>query len=66
MANEMITLFPLMFEFIGTFILGFTVAVTANNYILVGLAIWLCGLIGSKVSGAHVNPAITLANIIRY
>ena len=62
----MITLFPLMFEFIASFILGFTFAVSRNNFILMGLALWLCGLIGAKVSGAHVNPAITLAHIIRY
>lgn len=51
-------------ELTGTFIIAFALGVSAN-YIAVGSIIGCLTLISYPVSGAHFNPAITLALLIR-
>jgi aquaporin Z len=55
----------LIAEFVGTFALVLSVLMTACNPIAVGgsLAI-IIALIG-KVSGGHVNPAVSLAMLLK-
>lgn len=65
MPSPTVSLVALICEFIGTLILAYTYAMTAGSAGVMGLAIWVCGLIGGKISGAIINPAITLAFALR-
>ncbi|MCC6691235.1 MAG: aquaporin family protein [Bacteroidia bacterium] len=47
-------------EFIGTFFLAFTVSLTGNP-LAIGAALMVLIYMGGSVSGAHYNPAITIA-----
>ena len=58
-------IYALIFELVGTFILAFTYSTVGPNPMAMGIALWFIGLIGGKISGAHVNPAVTLAYMIR-
>src|SRR5437762_11072222 len=51
-------------EFIGTFFLVLTVALTGNP-IAIGAVLMVMIYMGGNISGAHYNPAVTLAVIIR-
>jgi aquaporin Z len=62
----------LIVEFIGTFVLVFTVGMTiidpgASAYapLAIGLALMVVVYAGGHVSGAHYNPAISLAVLLR-
>lgn len=66
----MSTFGAVVFEFIGSFILTSTYAFqyTSNHpggWFIMGNALAVIILLGGRVSGAHVNPAITLAFMIR-
>lgn len=64
MASSSINLKALIFEFFGTLTYVYTYAMTGPNIVL-GITLWVLGLIGEKISGAHINPAITLVNALR-
>ena len=50
----------LLTEFIGTFFLMLTVLVSGGNAILIGAALALIVFLTGGISGAAVNPALTL------
>lgn len=54
----------LIIEFIGTFFLVFTVAV-AGNPVATGAIVIALVYMGGHISGAHFNPAVTLAAYVR-
>ena len=54
----------MIFEFFGTLTYVYTYAMIGPSLFL-GITLWVLGLIGGKISGAHINPAITLANALR-
>jgi aquaporin Z len=51
----------LLAEFIGTFALTLAVLMTAGNALAVGGSLAVITALIGKVSGAHVNPAVSLA-----
>jgi aquaporin Z len=51
-------------EFIGTFFLVLIVALTAQPYVI-GAVLMIMVFAGGHISGAHYNPAVTLAVLIR-
>jgi aquaporin Z len=51
-------------EFIGTFFLVLTVGLTGNP-LAIGAALMVMIYAGGHISGAHYNPAVTLAVLIR-
>jgi len=51
-------------EFIGTFFLVITIALTGNA-IAIGAALMVMIYMGGHISGAHYNPAVSLAIFIR-
>lgn len=48
-------------ELIGTFILTTIVMVTSGNILVVGITVIALVAIFNKISGAHVNPVVTIA-----
>ncbi len=53
-----------LIEFIGTFFLVLTIGLT-NNPIAIGVILIAMVYMGGHISGAHYNPAVTVAMIIR-
>ena len=51
-------------EFIGTFFLVFTIALTGDP-VAIGCMLMVMVYMGGHISGAHYNPAVTLAVLIR-
>ena len=51
-------------EFIGTFFLVLTIGLTANP-IAIGVMLMVMVYMGGHISGAHYNPAVSIAMIIR-
>lgn len=51
-------------EFIGTFFLVLTIGLTGNP-LAIGAALMVMVYAGGHISGAHYNPAVTLAVLIR-
>jgi len=55
---------PLVAEFFGTFALLMAIFVTGNAFVIGGTLAVLVLLLGD-VSGAHVNPAVSLAMLLK-
>jgi len=51
----------LMAEFFGTYLLALIILSSGGNPVLSGSALGLILLLTGKISGGHVNPAISLA-----
>ena len=47
-------------EFVGTLILLFMIIITRNP-LMIGLTLTTIIIIGEKISGAHFNPAVSVA-----
>ena len=56
--------FPLLAEFFGTFLLLISILATGNAYII-GATLALVILLIGGVSGAHVNPAVSAAMLVK-
>lgn len=61
----MVSALPLLAEFLGTFLLVLSILASGNNAFVVGGALALIILLVGNLSGAHVNPATSLAMFIR-
>ena len=62
--GRMMTVLPLIGEFLGTFLFVISILVTGNPVVIgavLALVIWLL----SKISGGHVNPAVSLAFLLK-
>ena len=60
----MMNVLPLFAEFLGTFLFVLSILVTGNAVVIgatLALIVWLL----SKISGGHVNPAVTLAFFLK-
>lgn len=55
---------PLLAEFLGTFLLVLSIMATGNAFIVGGALALIILLIGG-LSGAHVNPAVSLSMFLR-
>jgi len=55
---------PLVAEFFGTFMLLMSIFVTGNAFVIGGTLALVILLLGS-VSGAHVNPAVSVAMLLK-
>jgi len=55
---------PLLAEFLGTFLLIMSILVTGNALVIGGTLALLVLLLGG-VSGAHVNPAVSVAMLLK-
>jgi len=56
--------FPLLAEFFGTFLLLISILATGNAYVI-GATLTLLILLIGGVSGAHVNPAVSAAMLVK-
>jgi aquaporin Z len=48
-------------EFLGTLLIVLCALVSGGNFLVVGAAVAVAVFFAGKISGGHVNPAITLA-----
>ena len=61
----MIDSIALLGEFLGTFLLVLSVFASGGNAYVVGLTLAVIILLIGKLSGGHVNPAISLAMYVK-
>ena len=61
----MVSFLPLLAEFLGTFLLVLSVLALGGNAFVIGGTLALVILLIGNMSGAHVNPAISLAMFIK-
>jgi aquaporin Z len=55
---------PYLAEFLGAFLLILSVLASGGNALIIGATLALIILLAGKVSGAHVNPAVSLAMLL--
>lgn len=55
---------PLLAEFLGTFLLVLSILASGNAWVI-GLTLAVITLLVGSLSGAHVNPAVSLAMYMR-
>jgi aquaporin Z len=55
---------PYLAELIGTFLLVLSIFASGGNAFIIGCTLALVILLAGKVSGAHVNPAVSLAMLL--
>lgn len=55
---------PLLAEFLGTFLLVMSILATGNA-LVIGATLGLVVLLLGGVSGAHVNPAVSVAMLLK-
>ena len=60
-----VNLSKFMVELIGTFIIGLLYQLLGDKQIGMFLGIWIITIFGSRISGAHFNPAVTIAQTFR-
>lgn len=56
---------PLLAEFLGTFLLILSILASGGNPFVIGATLALIVLLIGKLSGAHVNPAVSLAMLVK-
>jgi aquaporin Z len=61
----MVSVLPLLAEFLGIFLLVLSVLASGGNAFVVGGTLTLIILLIGNLSGANVNPAISLAMFLR-
>lgn len=61
----MLSALPLLAEFLGTFLLVLSILATGSNAWVVGGTLALVILLVGSMSGAHVNPAVSVAMFLR-
>jgi len=61
----MVSALPLLAEFLGSFLLILSVLASGGNAFVIGGTLALVILLIGNMSGAHVNPAISLAMFIK-
>lgn len=62
---DMVSALPLLAEFLGSFLLILSVLASGGNAFVIGGTLALVILLIGNMSGAHVNPAISLAMFIK-
>lgn len=57
----MVKILPLISEFSATFLLVLSILITNGNVLFVGITFMGLLILTEKVSGGHLNPAVSLA-----